>query len=92
MNKQNMVQSFIDMLGSLGGKFDLGKTAEDVPKKEHTDGRFKHGRHPLNGKNYFTAGRGYLMRRQPKRDKSISARQWKKQVKAQRRAAKAVEG
>lgn len=88
MNKQNMVQSFIDMLGSLGGKFDLGKTTEDAPKKEHSDGRFKGGRRPLNRKSYRTAGRGYLMRLYPKRDKSISARQWKKQVKARRRAAK----
>lgn len=38
--------------------------------------------------NYHTTRRGYIMRDSPKRDKSVSARQWKRAQKANRRSLK----
>jgi len=45
---------------------------------------------PLRMKHYRVTARGYICRRVAKRDKSISARQWKKQRKLAKRVARAA--
>lgn len=90
MNKaDNYIKLFSDFLGGFGGHPPTIDTKSE--KKGHSGGRrgVHRQQHSLNRDNYITMSSGSLRRRHPKRDKTISARQWKKAVKAARREAKA---
>ena len=83
----NYIKLFTNFLAGFGGHLPIVDTKSE--KKEHGDGRRGVHRRPLNRDNYITGPSGSLRRRYPKRDKTMSARQWKKTVKAARREAKA---
>jgi hypothetical protein len=82
MKLDNAYGDFMAMLRSLGGSFQAA-TKDDAPKKEHDPKPTMPLR--LAVKHYHTAKRGYLVRDTPKRDKSMSARQWKRQRSLERR-------
>ena len=86
--RRNNIGLFAGILAAFGASLPIIDTATD--RRDHTDGRKSRtgNRRLASEDDYQRTDRGYLMRTKPKRDKSISARQWKKRVKAQRRAEK----
>ena len=90
MRKRGMLGAFIAMLGSLGGSFEPVET-KDGERKARSGRRAASWARWLDvadSDDYRRDSRGIIIRISPKRDKSISARQWKKRVKQQRREAK----
>ena len=87
MNKA-MYTAHLEVLASAFGRLGIGT---DVAKKEHSDGRAKlagEGRMKPLVTGYAIGPKGDLIRKYQKRDKSMSARQWKKKLKAARRSEK----
>ena len=80
-DRGNMIGVFLGMLQSLGGSFQRFEAKSAEPKKT---GRFARHAGPLRMDGYYVDRHGSLRRRQPKRDKSMSARQWRKQRRAVR--------
>lgn len=93
-----LIGIFADMLASFGASFVPVKSE---PKTKEQKGRAMHraaqkeDRKPRRrgiGDGYVWERWGQLRRNKPKRDRSISARQWKKRTKAARRVAALPEG
>lgn len=84
-----MFSVFMSMLASLGGSFTpfVAEERSNPKDKPVRDWNHRLRIRPLTAEKYTMTG-GVVRRISPKRDRSISARQWKKQVKAERRAAK----
>jgi hypothetical protein len=82
VGRMNLFSVFMSMLKSVGGTFEPYKAERPEsgdprePKEPRKYRLIEDGRY---------VGSGTIRRAIPKRDKSISARQWKKRVKAQRR-------
>jgi len=81
----NLVAVFGAMLASFGGALGSADTA--TKERNHSDGRkgFSIFARPVSSDDHYIDGHGCLRRRNPKRDIRMSARQWKKMVKAKRR-------
>ena len=76
------IQGFVAaMLGAIG--------LEYVPPKERVTSGWKSHFRPLNMERYYVDYHGTIHRKDKKRDKSISPRQWKLHKKAARRAVAA---
>lgn len=84
----NMVSMFVSILSRFGGSMPIVEVEKG--RKKHSDGRrkFSRGYHPVNGRDYLADHHGTIHRRVPKRNKALSARQWKKKRHAERMAAK----
>ena len=80
---RDLSAALASFLGALGMEY--------VPPKERVaKGGWKSWFRPMSMDDHYVDYHGTLHRRDRKRDKSISARQWKMKMKAQRRAAKAA--
>src|SRR5690242_2402758 len=75
----------------LIGAKNAGKALGLLPEKRRKYQPAEYGTlRPLNPKVYFMDGNGTIRRFQPKRDKSISGRQWRKRKRAMRELAKKI--
>lgn len=73
-----MLAVFGAMLADFGGSFH--QFSDNSPEKIHTGGRKASSStaRPLSMDHYYVTRGGYLRRNLPKRDKSMTARQWRK--------------
>jgi hypothetical protein len=88
--RSGLFAAFMGALASMGGSFEPVETKRS--EKVHTGSPARLGSpRPLSAKQYHVHANGRtILRNTPKRDKSMSARQWRRQVKATRREAKAA--
>lgn len=82
-NRGNLFAVFASMLGAFGGSIEL---IHDDPKQPNPRRQSRFARHArgMSMAGYHFDSHGSLRRNTPKRDKSISARQWRKQRRAAR--------
>lgn len=88
---RSMFSVYMDMLASMGGSFKAfvsESREEPKPEREWAAKKILRSASPLSDRRHIRDSRGVVRRRVPKRDKSISARQWKKRVKADRAVAR----
>ena len=82
--KQGMFAMWMGMLQKFGGAFEPVKSDPETKREKVWLPRFRAMLRAPQPHIYRTE-HGSLIRNRPKRDKSISARQWKKRVKRERR-------
>jgi len=86
----NLFSVFMSMLREVGGEFKAFKDEEPrkVHESEEREREWGSRLREVSAEEYLRDTHGQIRRLTPKRDKSISARQWKKQAKARRAEAR----
>jgi hypothetical protein len=99
LRADSLLDVFAAMLKSVGGRADwLIESAEEVSERIEERWRTRANREekypiepvyawPLADDSYGVDGHGSIRRQTPKRDKSMSGRQWRKRLRAERMAA-----
>lgn len=92
-NDKSNLRVFLAMLASLGGSLPEVRPSSGEERRKHTGGKVPAPQYELgeHGRVQYRERHGTIYRVYPKRDRSMSARQWRIYVKRSRREAKARE-